>query len=114
MRRLGRLAVSLVMVVALAGFMTLSAHAGLMGPSVTFNLTNFPGASSITATLGGGLSTVGDVQVFIIQVPTGGGGEWDDFFLFDRLRCTDWSEPRTELANQRPFHLEPSGKFQRY
>lgn len=81
MRRLGRPVVILTMLVALAGFMTLSAHAGLMGPSVTFNLTNFPGASSITATLGGGLSTVGDVQVFIAQVPTGGGGEWDDFFF---------------------------------
>ena len=76
-----RLVIILGVAVALSGFMAVSARAGLMAPSVTFNLTNFPGASSITATLGGGLSTVGDVQVFIAQVPTGGGGEWDFFYF---------------------------------
>ncbi len=82
MRGLGRLAVISAMAIALAGFMTLSAHAGLMGPSVTFNFTNFPGgATSITENLGGGLSSSGDVQVFSFQVPTGGGGEWDYFFF---------------------------------
>lgn len=82
MRRLGRLAVILVMVVALAGFMTLSAHAGLMGPSVTFNLTNFAGGvTAITSTLNGPLTTVGNVQVLSIQFPTGGGGEWDFFYF---------------------------------
>jgi hypothetical protein len=83
MRRWGRLAVISAMVVALAGFMTLSAHAALIGPSVTFDFTNFPGgATTTTATLGSGLLvTSGDVQVFITQVATPGGGEWDNFYF---------------------------------
>jgi hypothetical protein len=69
------------MAIALAGFMTLSAHAVLMDPSVSFTLTNFPGGvTSITSTLGGGLTTVGDVQVFSLQLPAG-GGEWDYFYF---------------------------------
>ncbi len=82
MKRLGRLVVILAMVVALAGFMTLSAQADLVGPSVTFTLTNFPGATSITSTIGApGITTVGDVQVFSVATPTAGGGEWVDFFF---------------------------------
>ena len=48
MGKLGRLAVILVMVVTLASFVTVSAHAGLIRPNVTFTLTNFPGTTSIT------------------------------------------------------------------
>jgi hypothetical protein len=82
MKSLGRMVVILAMVVALTGFMTLSAHAGLMGPSVTFNLTNFPGgATTITETLGSGLSSSGDVQVYSFTVATAGGGEYDYFFF---------------------------------
>jgi hypothetical protein len=82
MRSLDRLVVILAMVVALTGFMTLNAHAGLMAPSLTFNLTNFAGGvTSITSTIGGGLTTVGTVQVFSVQIPTAGGGEWDIFYF---------------------------------
>ncbi len=77
-----RLVIILGIAVALSGFMTLSARAGLMDPSLTFTLTNFPGGvTSITSTIGGGLTTVGTVQVFSVQVPTGGGGEWDFFYF---------------------------------
>ena len=49
---------------------------------MTFALTNFPGeVTAITSTIGGGLTTVGTVQVFSLQIPTGGGGEWDYFYL---------------------------------
>ena len=76
MKRLGRLVVILAMVVALAGFMTLSAQADLLAPSVTFNFTNFAGgATSITEDLGSGVSSSGDMQVFSFTVPTTGGGE---------------------------------------
>jgi len=82
MRGLGRLVVIWAMVFALAGFMTLSAHAGLMDPSLAFNLTNFPGGvTSITSTIGGPLTTVGTVQVFSLQLPTPDGGEWDYFYF---------------------------------
>ena len=77
-----RLVVILGMAVALSGFRTLSARAGLMDPSLTFTLTNFPGGvTSIASTIGGGLTTVGTVQVFSVQVPTVGGGEWDYFYF---------------------------------
>jgi len=77
-----RLVIILGLAVALSGFRTLSARASLMDPSLTFTLTNFPGGvSSITSTIGGGLTTVGTVQVFSVQVPTAGGGEWDDFYF---------------------------------
>ena len=77
-----RLVIILGIAVALSGFMTLSARAGLMDPSLTFTLTNFPGGvTSITSTLGGGLTTVGTVQVFSLQLATAGGGEWDYFYF---------------------------------
>jgi hypothetical protein len=64
--------------VALSGFMTLSAHAAFMDPSLTFTLTNFPGGvTSISSTMGNGLTTAGTVQVYSFQLPTAGGGEWD-------------------------------------
>jgi hypothetical protein len=80
--------VILSLVVTLAGFMTLSAHAtGLIaaGSTVTYNLTNMPtgltDGTPIPTTFLGGLTTVGDVQVFTVQTATAGGGEWDDFFF---------------------------------
>ena len=77
-----RLVIILGIAVALSGLRTLSARARLMDPSLTFTLTNFPGrVPSITSTLGSGLTTVDTVQVFSVQVPTGGGGEWDFFYF---------------------------------
>jgi len=77
-----KLLVILGITVALSGFMTPSARAGLMEPSLTFTLTNFPGGvTSIASTIGGGLTAVGTVQVFSVQVPTVGGGEWDFFYF---------------------------------
>ena len=82
MRILGRLFIILGLSVALTGFMALSAHAALMAPSLTFDLTNFAGGvTSITSTINGGLTTNGDVQVFSTQVATPGGGEYDYFFF---------------------------------
>ena len=79
MRNLGRL---VVISVALTGFGTWSAHADLMGDSVTFGFTNFPGSPSpITVTLGGGSGSSGDVTAFMTRVPTPGGGEWDYFYI---------------------------------
>ncbi|MGD0661950.1 MAG: PEP-CTERM sorting domain-containing protein [Syntrophorhabdales bacterium] len=79
-----KLFVILGIAVALSGFMTLTARAGLVDPSLTFTLTNFPGVdTSITSTIGGGLTTTADliVQVFSVQTPTVGGGEWVDFYF---------------------------------
>lgn len=77
-----KLLVILGVAVALSGFMTPGARAGIMDPSVTFNLTNFPGGvTSISTTLGNGLTTNGTVQVFSLQLATPGGGEWDYFYF---------------------------------
>jgi hypothetical protein len=77
-----RLAIILGIAVALPGFTTRSARAAIMDSSLTFNLTNFPGGvTSISSTIGNGLTTSGSVQVFSVQTSTPGGGEWDDFFF---------------------------------
>jgi hypothetical protein len=77
-----RLAIFLVFAAAFVGFSTVRARASIMNPSLSFTLTNFPGGvTSISSTIGAGLTTVGTVQVFSVQTPTAGGGEWDDFFF---------------------------------
>ncbi len=77
-----RLVIILGFAVALSGFNALRARASIMNPSLSFTLTNFPGGvTSISSTIGAGLTTVGTVQVFSVQTPTAGGGEWDDFFF---------------------------------
>ena len=76
------LAISLGIAAALSGLAAPSARAQIMNPDVTFTLQNFPGGvTSLSSTIGNGLTTVGTVQVFTVQVPTPGGGEWDDFFF---------------------------------
>jgi hypothetical protein len=96
-----RLIVILGIAVALAGFITPSAYAGLIGPSVTFMLTDFPGASStIATTIGGGPSVSGNLEIVDFAVPTLGGGEWVYFLL----STTDGS----------PIATSPSGYWSVY
>jgi hypothetical protein len=82
MQIMKRLLTILGLVVAFSGFSTISARASIMNPNLSFTLTNFPGGvTSISSTIGAGLTTVGTVQVFSVQTSTPGGGEWDDFFF---------------------------------
>jgi hypothetical protein len=90
MKRICKVVFILVMLVAFTSFMNLTAQAAglLPGSSLTFNFTNFPGASSpgastsISTTFGGNtIDSVNHLQVFSFSVPTGGGGEWDYFHL---------------------------------
>lgn len=83
MRRLGRLAIILAMVVALAGLMAFSAQAaGLIpiGSSLNWHPFNVPGTFPFAMNFGD-TATTGNLQIATVQVPTAGGGEWDEFFL---------------------------------
>ena len=82
MRILGRVFIILGLSVALTGFTALSAHAALMAPSLTFDLTNFAGrVTSITSTINSGLTKNSDVNVYSTQVATPGGGEYVYFYF---------------------------------
>jgi len=105
MRILGRVFIILGLSVALTGFTALSAHAALMAPSLTFDLTNFAGGvTSITSTINGGLTTNGDVQVFSTQVATPGGGEYD-YFYFNTTPST------VSLANNASLYWSITANF---
>jgi hypothetical protein len=86
-----KLLVILAITAALTNFTALTAHAtGLIpvGSTVTFSLTDFPGASStISTTFGGGATVSGNLEIFDFAVGTPGGGEWDYF----QLTTTDGS-----------------------